>query len=202
MKNIYVIRHGETDYNKSHRMQGRGINASLNDLGRSQAKAVSFFLRDKPITKIVTSSLNRAIESASPLSTLFKLELEKYTDFDEMDFGILEGKSFDEVKPDLKYLHDQWSSSNLSIAPDRGENPLEVFDRAGSKMNELINNSEDDHIVFMLHGRLIRILLSEFLGLGLKNMHEIEHENGAINHLSWENGSFRAVELNITIHLE
>lgn len=202
MKNIYIIRHGETDYNKSHRMQGRAINASLNGLGRSQAQAVCVFLEDKPITKIITSSLKRAIESVHPLSTLLAIELEKYTDLDEMDFGALEGKPFEEVKSDLKYLHDQWSTGHLFIAPDGGESPLEVFDRAGSKMKEIINNSDDDHIVFMLHGRLIRILLSEFLGLGLKNMHEIEHQNGAINHLSWKNGTFKAIELNITSHID
>jgi probable phosphoglycerate mutase len=202
MKNIYVIRHGETDYNKYHKMQGRGINVSLNDLGRSQAKAVSLFLGDKPITKIITSSLKRAVESVHPLSALLAIESEKYTDLDEMDFGVLEGKPFEEVRSELKYLHDQWSTGNLFIAPDEGESPLAVFDRAGSKMKEIINNSDDDHIVFMLHGRLIRILLSEFLGLGLKNMHEIEHQNGAINHLNWENNAFKAVELNITSHLE
>tara|TARA_R110002124_G_scaffold284802_2_gene462486 strand:- start:4354 stop:4965 length:612 start_codon:yes stop_codon:yes gene_type:complete len=202
MKHIYVIRHGETEFNKTHRMQGRGINASLNEKGIQQAKSVSSFLKEKPITKIITSSLNRSIESAQPLCKQFDVEAEKHADLDEMDFGILEGRPFEEVKEDLRYLHEQWSSGNLDIATEKGESPIQVFERAGSKMKEILDSSEDEYIVFVLHGRLMRILLSEFLGLGLKNMHTIEHQNGAINHLIWDEKEFKAVELNITAHLD
>ena len=201
MKHLYVIRHGETKFNKSHRMQGRCINASINVKGREQAEAIASFLNEKTISKIVTSSLNRSIESANPLCELFNIEPEQYADLDEMNFGTLEGKPFKEVKEELKYLQERWSSGNLEVSPQDGENPLEVFERANSKVKEILATSEDHHIVFMLHGRLIRILLSKWLGLGLQNMHKIEHQNGAINHLKWDGENFEAVELNITEHL-
>lgn len=202
MKYLYLIRHGETEFNKSRKMQGRGIDASLNKKGNEQAKDVSAFLRDKPITKIVTSSLKRAIESAEPLCDLFELKGENHPELDEMDFGELEGKPFEEVKPDLIYLHDSWTKGKLDIAPESGENPNQVFNRANKKVVEILESANDEHIVFMLHGRLIRILLSEWLGLGLKNMHQIEHQNGAINILTWNNGVFEAIELNVIDHLE
>ena len=66
---------------------------------------------------------------------------------------------------------------------------------------EIAENSSETHIAVFIHGRLIRILLSEILGLGLKNMHQIQHQNGAINHLIWENGVFKTVQLNIVNHL-
>lgn len=201
MKHIYVIRHGETKFNKSHRMQGRGINASLNNKGREQAQEIASFLSKKPISKIVTSSLNRSIESANPLCELFKIEPGKYADLDEMDFGTLEGKPFEEVKEELEYLQQHWSTGELEVSPQGGENPLEVFERANSKVKEVLDTSDASHIVFMLHGRLIRILLSKWLGLGLQNMHKIDHQNGAINHLKWDGENFEAVELNITEHL-
>lgn len=201
MKQLYIIRHGETEFNKSHLMQGRGINASLNDKGMQQALAISIYLKDKPVSKIVTSSLNRAKESAEPLCKTLDLRPEEFSALDEMDFGDLEGKSFEEVKSDLVHLHESWSSGNLEVAPEKGENPTEVFKRANSKIVEILEFSNDEQIVFMLHGRLIRILLSEWLGLGLKNMHQIEHQNGAINHLVWNNGAFEVVELNIIEHL-
>lgn len=202
MKQVYIIRHGETDFNKSHRMQGRGINASLNDTGRIQARHIAGFLKDRPITKIVTSSLNRAKESAEALVTFFAIQAEVYPDLDEMNFGVLEGKPFEEVKQEVQFLHDNWSKGNLDIAPDKGENPREVFKRANSRILEILKNSKDEQVLFMLHGRLIRILLSEWLGLGLQNMHKIEHQNGAINHLRWDNDKFEAVELNIVEHLD
>ena len=201
MKHLYIIRHGETEFNKSKKMQGRGINASLNFRGREQAESVATFLKEKPITKIVSSSLKRAKESALPLCELLNLSAEEYSELDEMDFGILEGKPFEKVKSELIYLHESWSAGKLEIAPKEGENPIQVFKRASSKVEEILEISKDEHIVFMLHGRLIRILLSEWLGLGLKNMHQIEHQNGAINYLTWDAQKFEAVELNITEHL-
>ncbi|MFY0683721.1 MAG: histidine phosphatase family protein [Balneola sp.] len=202
MKHLYIVRHGETEFNKLQKMQGRGINASLNDKGRVQAASISEFLKEKPITKIVTSSLNRAMESAQPLSALFDSHPENHADLDEMNFGILEGKPFEDVKQDLQFLHNNWSEGNLDIAPDDGESPKEVFDRANAKVLQILKSSKDEHVVFVVHGRLIRILLSEWLGLGLQNMHKIEHQNGAINHLRWANEKFEAVELNIISHLE
>ncbi|OAN63987.1 hypothetical protein A8B79_14465 [Balneola sp. EhC07] len=201
MKQLYIIRHGETRFNRSHLMQGRGINASLNDTGRKQADAISIYLKDKPVSKIVTSSLKRAKESAEPLCRLFNLKPEAYTELDEMDFGDLEGKSFDEVKSDLVHLHESWSSGKLEIGPKNGETPIQVYKRANLKVEEILKLSDDECIVFMLHGRLIRILLSEWLGLGLKNMHQIEHQNGAINTLTWTESGFEAVDLNVTSHL-
>lgn len=202
MKNIYLIRHGETEFNRSHLMQGRGINASLNNMGRMQAIRISEFLKDNSITKIITSSLNRAIESAEPLREYFGQKVESYSDLDEMDFGNLEGKPFEEVKEDLEYLHTNWSTGNLKVSPKNGENPIEVFDRANTKVDTILNSIQDKQVVFILHGRLIRILLSKWLGLGLKNMHQIKHQNGAINHLTWVNGNFKEVELNVTSHLD
>jgi broad specificity phosphatase PhoE len=202
MKQLYIIRHGETKFNKSHLMQGRGINASLNDTGRKQADAISVYLKDKPVSKIITSSLKRAKESAEPLCRLFNLKPEAYTELDEMDFGYLEGKSFNEVKSDLIHLHESWSSGKLETAPKNGETPIQVFKRANSKAEEILKLSDDECIVFILHGRLIRILLSEWLGLGLKNMHQIEHQNGAINYITWQENEYKAVELNMISHLK
>jgi probable phosphoglycerate mutase len=89
----------------------------------------------------------------------------------------------------------------VHFAPSNGESPQEAFDRANAKVIEVLEATNSENIVFMIHGRLTRILLSEWLGYGLKNMHKIEHQNGAINHLNWEAGSFEAVQLNMTDHL-
>lgn len=201
MKNIYLIRHGETDYNKSKRMQGRGIDASLNDLGKTQAKAIASFFEKTKVEQVISSSLKRAKETASYIASQSKLKVEAHAELDEMDFGILEGKPFAEVKDSLVNLHENWSSGNLDLAPEGGENPLEVFARADKKVRELLLESESEHIVFILHGRLIRILLSEWLGLGLNRMHDIKHQNGSINHISLSNDEFNAVILNFTGHL-
>ncbi len=201
MKHIYVIRHGETDFNKFHKMQGRGIDASLNKKGKKQAETVADFMRGVSVDRIITSSMKRAKESVLKLSEQQKIPIESYSELDEMNFGDLEGKPFEEVRHDLKYLHESWSNGLLDIPTPNGETPIEVFNRANSKAIEIIKSAKEEVLVFMIHGRLIRILVSEWLGLGLKNMHKVEHQNGAINHLVWEGEKFSSKQLNIISHL-
>lgn len=201
MKQLFIIRHGETDNNKAHIIQGRSLDASINELGRLQAQAICDALEPYEVHKIVASGLRRTHETVQPLADQRKLEIHKYPELDEIDFGILEGKVFTEIKKQVMEVHEKWKSGNVDYAPENGESPRQTYARANSKVEEVLKSSSEESIVFMIHGRLTRILLSEWLGYGLKNMHEIEHQNGAINHLTWHDGKFKAVELNKTDHL-
>jgi len=202
MKHFYIIRHGETEFNKNHRLQGRGIDASLNETGRQQAKAVANALKDVPITRVITSSLIRTIESAEPLIKLRKPEVESHSELDEMSFGNWEGKPFSEVWEPIKMLQARWTSGEITSQVPGGESPVAVYNRSSSKIFEIAENRNDEHIAVFIHGRLIRVLLSGLLGMGLQNMQQINHQNGSINHLSWDGTSFSALALNMVDHLE
>lgn len=201
MKNVFVIRHGETDINRNNMIQGRSINASINSLGRQQAKAIVKALEQYNIEKIVTSSLNRTYETAKPLIEFCGAGCVQYEELDELDFGELEGKEFEIISEKIEEIHQAWKNGDVELAVKGGESPMQAFERANRKIQHILENSAEQNIAFIIHGRLIRILLSEWLGLGLQNMHKIEHANGAINHLQWENGEFKAVQLHITEHL-
>ena len=202
MKHFFIIRHGETEYNKLRLLQGRGIDVSLNKKGRLQALAVSKVLESYPITRIVTSSLIRTKQTAAPFAQRTQTEIESWSEFDEMSFGNFEGKPFFDVIKHLKELQEVWSNGQIDVEVPGGESPEEVYERAATKLIEIAESSAETHIAVFIHGRLIRILLSGILGYGLKNMQNIEHENGAINHITWEEGVFHPNRLNMTEHLE
>lgn len=201
MKQLFFIRHGETDNNKASIIQGRSIDASINERGVMQAKAICRALEHYDIQKVVASGLRRTHETLQPLAEQRNLEIEKYPELDEIDFGILEGKVFTDIKEQVDEVNEQWKSGNVDFAPENGESPRQTFLRANKRVLQVLRSSEEEHIVFMIHGRLTRILLSEWLGHGLQNMHKIEHQNGAINHLIWQDDKFEAVELNKIDHL-
>jgi probable phosphoglycerate mutase len=201
MKQIFTIRHGETDNNKKHILQGRGLDASLNELGKLQAQAICDAMKPHQVDKIVASSLIRTHETVQPLADDRKLDIEKYPELDEIDFGVFEGKVFMDIEDEIMALHDEWTKGRVELPPKDGESPQQAFDRANAKVMDVLESSEEENIVFMIHGRLTRILLSVWLGYGLPNMHKIEHQNGAINHLTWDDGKFEVVELNKTEHL-
>lgn len=202
MKHIFIIRHGETDNNKHHLLQGRGINASINSKGQEQAEFISNALKDTPVDKIVVSSLKRTVETATPLIERTDAVVESYSELDEMGFGEWEGAYFEDVRDSIEAINFRWKQGDIEAKIPGGESPQQVFDRASKKIIDVLKASDEKNIVFLIHGRLIRILLSGLLNLGLKNMHLIKHENGAINHLTWDGEYFKTVELNMTAHLE
>ena len=201
MKNLFFIRHGETDNNKNHILQGRAVNASINDEGKLQGEEIAEALKDVPIQKVVVSSLIRTLETASPLIEQHNAIVESYSELDEMSFGDWEGKSFKSVVNDIYEFQSIWKSGKIDAKIPNGESPQQVFDRARKKIIEVLNSSNEEHIAFVIHGRLIRIILSEFVGEGLKNMHLIKHQNGSINHLTWNGEAFDVVHLNMVDHL-
>ena len=200
-RRVFVVRHGETDYNRNGKLQGRGINAPLNELGREQARAVAEYFKDTELDYMATSSLLRAKQTAKPLAEMKKIEPETFPELDEIDFGIYEGEHAEGLGEKLTSIHKKWRNGDLEHAAPEGEHPKEVFGRADGKIAEILSNTVHNTLLFVVHGRLIRILMSEWLGLGLHRMDDVEHANGAIYEMLWENGRFEPVQINYTDHL-
>lgn len=199
---VFIARHGETEFNRKGMLQGRGIDAPLNDTGRSQAQRLADYLINYEPTSIISSSLTRAWQTASFYEEKTDLTIQKNKDLDEMDFGDFEGVNMKEIANELDNLQKGWKSGDVSLKIPGGESPEEVFGRADAAARSYINGADSQTIMLFIHGRLIRVLLSEWLGYGLKNMHKVEHRNGAVNHLILKNGSFEPVYMNKTDHLE
>lgn len=200
--NIYVARHGETEYNRTRRIQGRGINEPLNETGRKQARAIARSLTESNIDHIFASSLERSVQTAEIIANQLELSVCSHAELDEMNFGIIEGKPIDEIQDNLEQLHHAWSSGNTDFALAEGESPEAVLQRVKMRTDLLIKEHSGQNILLVLHGRLIRVLLSHWLEYGLSRMHEIEHQNGALNHLQKQSDKIEPIFLNKTEHLQ
>jgi len=200
-RRLFIARHGETEYNRKKMLQGRGIDASLNETGIQQAKELSKYLCSYPVQFLGSSSLRRSYETAGYHGESIKKDVIQYSGLDEMDYGDFEGVSFLDVEKEIKEISESWRSGRVDLRIPGGESPKDTFERANSAMMDLMESTEEEILAVVIHGRLIRILLSEWLGFGLKNMHKIDHQNGAVNQLIFKNGSFEAVYLNKTDHL-
>lgn len=185
-KTIFIIRHGQTDYNLQNRIQGRGIDAPLNSTGHWQSERLARHIDSTKLRCVHTSSLIRTQQTASPLITSAGLDLFPSRDLDEMDFGEFEGISYVEVSDELGELLSRWNRGEGEAAPKGGESPIQVFERADGAISRILHQSPDEHLLFILHGRLIRILLSQWLGLGYEGMSSIAHSNTSVNILEWE----------------
>lgn len=200
---IYIARHGETKYNREGKMQGRGIDAPLNKTGRLQARAISEELKDASLDHIFSSSLMRSMETAEIIAWTLRMKYRSYPELDEMNFGKFEGKPSKEIKKELNEVHRTWKNGNTDYAIDGGgESPVMVLERVKSRTDDILSSHAGSTILFVLHGRLIRIMLSNWLGYPLSDMHRIEHSNGALYHLQKNDESFNVDYLHKTGHLD
>lgn len=183
-------------------MQGRGIDAPLNDMGRRQARAIAEHLKEQELHHIYCSSLKRSRETAEFIGNTCSLKVQAHRDLDEMNFGVLEGRTITEIESELQELQQNWKAGNIGFALEKAESPQMVLERAATRAEQIISERRERNLLFVLHGRLIRILLSHWLQFGLSSMHHIEHSNGALYHLQWDGEQFEKVYLNSTDHLK
>ena len=185
-RHLYILRHGQTDYNLNRKIQGRGINAPLNETGRWQASRVADVLREKPLGKLYSSGLDRAIQTADAIADVKGLQNTPYNELDEMDFGQLEGLDYNDEQVELQWMLKEWSKGNGDARATGGESAIEVFERANAKFQELLASAApNESLAFVLHGRLIRILMSQWMGLGYEGMNQFAHHNACINYIKW-----------------
>ncbi len=199
---IYIARHGETEYNRKGQLQGRGIDKPLNKKGRLQARAIADEVKGISVDAIYSSSLLRSRETAEIIAWTLRMKYDFFPELDEMSFGVLEGKPAAEIQDRLDRLHRSWKEGKVDEALEEGESPSAVLERVTARMDNIIREHKGDNLLFVLHGRLIRILLSHWLGYGLSAMHRIEHTTGALYHIRKREEEFEAVYLKKVDHLE
>ncbi len=202
MKKIYIIRHGQTDFNLQGIVQGRGIDSDLNELGHSQAEAFWQKYKDIPFDKIYTSSLKRTHQSVHKFIEK-GLPWQQFTGLDELDWGIFEGKATQthDSRRHIAALTYQWQQGKLENKFPNGENPLEVKIRQQEAMAEILSQKQENTILICMHGRALRILLCTLIGKPLTKMDEFHHQNLSLYSLNNENEIFAIEKFNDVEHL-
>jgi broad specificity phosphatase PhoE len=176
-KKIYLIRHGQTDFNLKGIVQGSGVDVSLNHQGRLQAAA--FFEMYKSVTfdKIYTSTLKRTQETVQPFINL-GIPHQAFAGLNEISWGTNEGRRI--TPEEDAYYHwmlAQWQRGNTSQRIEGGESPEDVANRQKPVVQHLLSQPNEETILVCMHGRAIRILLCNLLNYPLKSMDMFEHQN-------------------------
>ncbi|OIN56769.1 histidine phosphatase family protein [Arsenicibacter rosenii] len=185
-KTIFLIRHGETDYNRRGVVQGSGVDADLNDMGRAQAAAFFQAYQHVAFDKIYISALKRTFQTVESFIGL-GLPYEKYEGLNEISWGVMEGKvpnNFDNEY--YRDLIERWNAGETSLTTDGGESPEQVRDRQKVVIDLILSRPDEETILVAMHGRAMRILLSWLMNLPLANMDQFEHSNLCLYKLRYD----------------
>ena len=163
---IYLLRHGETEWNVERRMQGRKDSA-LTSLGERQAQAMAglladLILRDGPQPwRLVSSPLGRARQTADAIAARLGLGVEIDERLVEIAFGDWEGRLRDEVSPTRP---DLFASREWLVSPPGGETYEDVMARVKSWMADLPPEPER-RVIAVSHGVTCRLIRGAYAGL-------------------------------------
>jgi broad specificity phosphatase PhoE len=202
-KELYIIRHGETDYNRRGIVQGSGVDAPLNEMGQSQAFAFFQAYQHVPFAKIYMSTLQRTYQTVEPFLEL-GIPYEKLSGLNEISWGIMEGKvpsSLDDAY--YRNLIENWAAGNTALTTEQGESPNDVVARQRPAMAHILAQPSESPVLIAMHGRAMRILMSWLLDQPLARMDQFEHSNLCLYKLTYNTiaGTFHLDVANDTAHL-
>lgn len=200
-KKIYLIRHGQTDYNLKGIVQGSGIDSSLDETGMEQADAFYTAYQDIPFDKIYTSTLKRSIQSVAKFIKK-GISHEAHAGLNEINWGYKEGLQI--TADEDAYYHwllKQWQEDKTTLPIEGGESPHDVAMRQKPVLDIILNQQNEQTILICMHGRAIRILLCQLLNYPLYAMDVFEHKNLCLYELRYTGSMCKVEQYNNLDHL-
>ncbi|GAA1473130.1 histidine phosphatase family protein [Corynebacterium felinum] len=167
-RRLILLRHGQTEYNATRRMQGH-LNTELSEVGYAQAQQAADFLATLNITRIISSDLNRAYDTACAVGDRLGVEVTKDERLRETHLGVWQARLREEVDSEFPGMRAYWRH-DPTWAPPGGESRIDVARRARPVVDELMREMDtwDDGTVLMVaHGGTISALTSSLLELDI-----------------------------------
>ncbi len=187
---IYLVRHGETEWNKEYRLQGQA-DTRLNEYGRELAQVTAEALKEIPFDVIYHSPLNRAEETAVILKGERKIDIIADERIKEMSFGTAEGCHILSIKNNPEDpMYNFLKHPGDYIPPKNGERFEEVAARSAEFMKEMILPLEGKYqnVLIVAHGAVNRTILNAIAGIPVSDFWNIRLKNCAVSIIDLTDG--------------
>tara|TARA_B100001029_G_scaffold22012_1_gene14907 strand:- start:279 stop:1607 length:1329 start_codon:yes stop_codon:yes gene_type:complete len=202
---IFLIRHGETDWNKEGRFQGQ-IDIPLNNNGKDQAIKASKYLKEINFNKAFSSSMDRPYETAKIIiQNKAVLGITKIDELVEISHGLWEGKLESEIKQQWPELLKNWHENPEEVIMPEGESIKQVSERSYKAWEKIcLTQKNNDLTLLVAHDAVNKTLICKILGIDYSNIWMIKQGNGGITIIDIFNDPKKdnvISALNITTHL-
>lgn len=195
------MRHGQTSWNQEGKYQGHS-DISLNERGIKQGNLVAKRLANEKISAIYSSDLLRAQQTAEAIAEYHGLSVITKPEFREINFGIWEGLTYQEIMEDWSEILTAMYSKPGEIGPPQGESFQVVKQRVTRSLQECIAEHQEQTIVLVSHGGTMRVLLCAALGIGLDKMWSMRQDSSAINIIEYIDNRAVVSLVNDTWHVK
>jgi alpha-ribazole phosphatase len=173
MSKLFLVRHGSIKLNDVRRFWGK-TDIELSDEGVRQAKAVRDRISEQKIDAVYTSTLKRTCATAEIIAAKHNLVITACPELNELNFGYVEGLTFDEIKrryPELAKVLNDWNS--------RPEFPGgESFDELNTRVQKFLArlkvHKPDEKILIVAHAGSLRLIICNLLGISTQHWKQMQ----------------------------
>lgn len=179
MRKLYIVRHGEIDYNKEGRYAG-SVDVDLNEVGIQQTSSVQGEVEKLQIDLIISSPLKRCTKMVDIINKKLQKPVIIMPEFRERSVGVFEGLTREEAKnkyPDL------WSRNVTRIyddAPTNGETIRQVEERVFAGLEKIISMTDHNNILIITHAFVGKMIHKYFHPMSELEFFEYKLENAKI----------------------
>ena len=198
---ILAIRHGETDWNASTRIQGH-IDIPLNKMGHWQAQQLAQALSHETIDVIYASDLSRAFETARAVAKVQRKRVIAVPMLRERHFGVFQGRQFKDIEVELPEQATRWRKRDVDFCPEGGESLQTFYDRCVSAAHLLARAHPGQTVALVAHGGVMDCLYRAALRIDLQAPRSWALGNASINRLLYTGEGFSLVGWSDTAHLD
>lgn len=192
---LLLIRHGENDFTKKHKLAGHTPDVHLNERGQSQAQALAEALKEVPIKAIYSSPLERAVETATPIAAVRGLEVQAEARLIEMNVGKWQGRSLAALRLQKAWKIVQGAPSRAQF-PD-GETFYECQSRVVAALDSIARKYKPQDIVAcVFHADPIKLAVAHYLGLPLDHFQRLSCDTGSLTALYVSESGANLLKLN------
>ncbi len=198
---IYIVRHGETEWNKQKKTQG-AQNVGLSEIGRQQALKLGKRLKGCFIKHIYSSDLDRALETAAIAGNEINLTPTSSQLLREACFGAWEGLTLEQIEEKYPGQLSLWNWDMDFKAPN-GESIRCVMNRVRCFIQEIVEKytNWDDAVLIVSHALTCKILILELLDMPMEYINRIRLDNASLSLIEFSKRGSRILFLNDSCHL-
>jgi probable phosphoglycerate mutase len=201
-KYLYIVRHGETEFNRLNIVQGSGVDTDLNATGIRQANLFHAAYGKHPFDKVYTSALRRTQQSVQAFIDA-GIPHEKLPGLNEICWGDIEGRpQTPEQKMRYWEVVTKWNAGELDARVMNGESPLEMCIRQQEALQQIMRHTAERQVLICMHGRAMKSFLCQLLDVPLDRMEEFQHSNLCLYVVKHNGEGFELVMKNDISHLD
>jgi broad specificity phosphatase PhoE len=201
MTSVYLIRHGQTAWNKEEIFRGR-TDIPLDETGLRQAELAGEYFKGMEIHGIYASPLARAWETAQKIAQFHDLKVQPLDGIIDMSFGRWEGHAHQEIQKNDREIYRQWREEPHKVRLPGGESLEDVRVRTVAALEEAIRLHPGKTLIFVSHRVINKVLICGILGIDNSHFWQISQDPTAINLIQHKNGKYILSLMNETCHLK